>query len=1016
MANLELGLAVQNASANNSIRQTDGLFASLGRSVRSIEQSSRTASAGMVRDLRTIGRHVQRLGNTVNNAFGTAFKVSMAGAAGAVALVTLELRNLTRTAGELDKISRSTGVAVNSLQQWSRHLGTIGSDINSFSQYFIKLNDTLARAVDGDDGAVKAFDRLGVSIDDGNGYLRETDAIMKDIIKTSSQLNQVERSARLRDVFGRSHAGISALASQGNAVVQIESAPSQDPAVNRAFLHMRDTLDEMWATIRDVTTPYLGGLSLVVTNISNAITHFFGTQQPKSLTESVNILRSAFITVGRTIVNGLEVLGNGMVALLDSLNDNLGGLLQRGFISIVAVLVGMSTNLGKALGPLAGIGMAINSAINVFSAMYEHANVNFSPFASPSEKAAGRLAISERYQKVMIDNIKELKQSLQDAYSTRDVMIEQELTGLPEYAELMRKITEGERSLARRKERLDEMQNTMSEEQLKRRQELSAKLNRETEAFNESVSHLTPIIERYNAKISELEKENLTDAEMRGREQQISRRLGSHEAQDEYDVLYRQHRDRVRQWEREANDILLQHSKTTMPTFGEVVEELKGDITVLAITAATKGAGTLLKHAASKSRDKAKELIHTAEAMTEGLPTPEGQQQPPWNTKAHQKEAFDYSKTLHMQAHNKTANAIKFKKMADNAFTASAIGLLGMEGFNLFQKLGDPIGKLPDSLFSLSDKIDDNLDNIADFLFHIQDGVYKFIEHKELKTSYSGSREDDSSSDEQEQEVHVRVRFGISDEDIKAFMEQWDLRAWWDKLGFYADFGTMLTGQMMSLSNELETSRQRQAQERIEKIREEQDEEVRVFHGSLREKLAMEKRHNDELDREQQKAKKGRKAIMISDIIANQAAALANVWTAATRLMIRSRTAGVAFGATMSALTLATMGAQINNIQALRDGGVVGEHWAGATNGPDNTIVHARKGEMFFNASQQRELYEIANGRGKNKGSGPIQISHSVVIEGNVTDEKLEQLNRNEAEFLDKLERGVTTLKRYGRI
>lgn len=66
------------------------------------------------------------------------------------------------------------------------------------------------------------------------------------------------------------------------------------------------------------------------------------------------------------------------------------------------------------------------------------------------------------------------------------------------------------------------------------------------------------------------------------------------------------------------------------------------------------------------------------------------------------------------------------------------------------------------------------------------------------------------------------------------------------------------------------------------------------------------------------------------------------------------------------ATTLAAILAAIAQAKALAaeghaQGGVVGGY-SGATMGPDNTVINARKGEMVLNANQQRQLFDIANG------------------------------------------------------
>ncbi len=72
-------------------------------------------------------------------------------------------------------------------------------------------------------------------------------------------------------------------------------------------------------------------------------------------------------------------------------------------------------------------------------------------------------------------------------------------------------------------------------------------------------------------------------------------------------------------------------------------------------------------------------------------------------------------------------------------------------------------------------------------------------------------------------------------------------------------------------------------------------------------------------------------------------------------------------GAIMGAQTAVQLAAQIASKPippSYESGGVVGG-FSGASLGEDNTYIHARRGEMFLNASQQKNLYDIANKGGQ---------------------------------------------------
>ena len=51
--------------------------------------------------------------------------------------------------------------------------------------------------------------------------------------------------------------------------------------------------------------------------------------------------------------------------------------------------------------------------------------------------------------------------------------------------------------------------------------------------------------------------------------------------------------------------------------------------------------------------------------------------------------------------------------------------------------------------------------------------------------------------------------------------------------------------------------------------------------------------------------------------------------------------------------------------EGFENGGIVGGEGVGATAGSDNTTINAREGEMVLNADQQKQLWDLVNGKGK---------------------------------------------------
>lgn len=92
---------------------------------------------------------------------------------------------------------------------------------------------------------------------------------------------------------------------------------------------------------------------------------------------------------------------------------------------------------------------------------------------------------------------------------------------------------------------------------------------------------------------------------------------------------------------------------------------------------------------------------------------------------------------------------------------------------------------------------------------------------------------------------------------------------------------------------------------------------------------------------------------------------------------------GPVLGGIFAGIAGAAQAAQMAKMAGFADGGVVGG-FSGATAGNDNTQIKARNGEMYLNASQQRQLFDFANGTpvSENGGSGGnLQLTTVVQID-----------------------------------
>jgi hypothetical protein len=95
-------------------------------------------------------------------------------------------------------------------------------------------------------------------------------------------------------------------------------------------------------------------------------------------------------------------------------------------------------------------------------------------------------------------------------------------------------------------------------------------------------------------------------------------------------------------------------------------------------------------------------------------------------------------------------------------------------------------------------------------------------------------------------------------------------------------------------------------------------------------------------------------------------AATANIAEGVTKAIAQGGIAGIVSGALVGAagaVQIASIIASKPTPPSFYTGGIIGGA-NGATMGGDNTYIHARRGEMVLNASQQRALWDMINGLG----------------------------------------------------
>ena len=90
---------------------------------------------------------------------------------------------------------------------------------------------------------------------------------------------------------------------------------------------------------------------------------------------------------------------------------------------------------------------------------------------------------------------------------------------------------------------------------------------------------------------------------------------------------------------------------------------------------------------------------------------------------------------------------------------------------------------------------------------------------------------------------------------------------------------------------------------------------------------------------------------------------------------------------------MAAQAAKIAGVSGFANGGVVGG-FQGATAGADNQLATVRSGEMFLNAPQQKQLFDVANGASSGGNSDAVMAALSQPIIIQVDNREIARANR----------------------
>lgn len=255
------------------------------------------------------------------------------GAIGAFAKKSLD------AADSMSKLSQRTGVAAPMLDKFRQAAELSDTSIQSLEKAF----PNLARGIDdavvkGTGPAAEAFTRLGVSLTDANGKVRETDQVMLDLADKFQQMpDGTEKAALASQIFGQRLGSelIPMLNMGGDAVRGMSTALTQDFAdkaagFNDKLTTMGEKLGQLGMKITEALLPFL-----------------------EKLVDGVVVLAKGFAALPGP-VQGLIVALGGIAAVAVVFAPLVTALTTVG-----PLLVGLAAAVGPVVAAVKGLGVVL---------------------------------------------------------------------------------------------------------------------------------------------------------------------------------------------------------------------------------------------------------------------------------------------------------------------------------------------------------------------------------------------------------------------------------------------------------------------------------------------------------------------------------------------------------------------------------------------------------------------------------------------------------------------------------
>lgn len=264
-------------------------------------------AGGAAKELGSLGNGLGAIGAVGGAVAGTFAAVS----AGAIALVA----HTAESAAKLGELAQSTGVSVEALSGLGFVAKQTGVDSETMTRGLERLNKHILTAATAPAGTISAFDRLGISVKNSDGSLKDSGQVFTEIAgKFSAMQDGAAKSGLAIELFGRAGAELVPALNAGAAGIQgfVDQAKSLgivlDTETAEAAHKFEQSLNTISAAGEGVALELTKQLLPTLQTVTDAITS--SLKNPSSglhdFIDGVVFITKATITFGDAVITAFK--------------------------------------------------------------------------------------------------------------------------------------------------------------------------------------------------------------------------------------------------------------------------------------------------------------------------------------------------------------------------------------------------------------------------------------------------------------------------------------------------------------------------------------------------------------------------------------------------------------------------------------------------------------------------------------------------------------------------------------